>query len=320
MKRRTWSVLIFVGMLAVTFMGNAGAAFPDKTVTIIVGAAPGGSTDMTSRMLAKRLTEIVKVPVVVENKTGAGGFIAGSAVHNAAPDGYTVGVYASSAFNIAHFLRKPPYDIFKKTPIMAYGIYPFTFAVKADSPWKTFNEFLEYVKKNPGQASLSTSNPDSMENLPIWMLEEKLNLKMKLVPYQGGAPAVAAVLGGHAHAFTGVGEAIPHIRDGSMRGLATYLAERMPGLPDIPTLKEMGYDVVVESLLSVYGPPGIPKEVVKTLQDSFHKAMDSADFKKVSQSFEVTPHFLDSVQVDKYHKDLAAKTKPILIKLGKIKN
>ena len=320
MKVKTVATLIFAAILGLTVSAQTYAAFPEKPITIIVGAAAGGSTDMTARMLAKQLTEILKVPVVVENKTGAGGFIAGTAVNSAAPDGYTVNVYPSSAFNLAHFLRKPPYDVFKQTPIASYGIYPFTFAVKADSKWKTFKEFLDHVKANPGQVSLSTSNPDSMENLPIWMLEEKLGLKMKLVPYQGGAPAVAAVLGGHADAFTGVGEAIPHIRDGSMRGLATYLGVRMPGLPDLPTLKELGYDVVVESRLAVYGPPGVPKDVVKILQDAFQKAMDNEDFKKICLSFEVTPSFLSSEATDKYHRDLAGKTKPILLKLGKIKD
>lgn len=316
----TASAAVFCAVVAaLTLAGEAGAAFPEKAITVIVGAPPGGSTDMTSRMLAKRLTEILKVPVLVENKVGAGGFVAGTAVHTAAPDGYTMGVYASSSFNLAHFLRKPPYDIFTKTPIMSYGIYPFTFAVKADSPWKTFKDFLDHVKKNPGQVSLATSNPDSMENLPIWMLEDKLGVKMKLVPYQGGAPAVAAVLGGHADAFTGVGEAIPHIRDGSLRGLATYLGQRMPGLPDLPTLMELGYDVVVESRLALYGPPGMSKEVVKALEEAFHKAMDDPDFLKVAKSFEVTPSFLNGPQLDKYHRDLAAKTKPILVKLGKIK-
>jgi tripartite-type tricarboxylate transporter receptor subunit TctC len=257
--------------------------------------------------------------VVVENKVGGGGFIAGSALYNAAPDGYTLTVFYSSAFNLAHFLRNPPFDIFKDTPIMSYGIYPFTLAVNADSQWKTFKDFIAYAKANPGKVSLSTSNPDSMENLPIWMLEEELGLKMKLVPYEGGAPAVAAVLGGHADAFTGVAEAIPYIRDGKMRGLATYLSVRMPGLPNVPTLKELGYNVVVESRLSVYGPPGVPKETVKILQDAFRKAMESPDFVKICQSFEVTPSFMDSAAIDKYHRDLAAKTKPILIKLGKIK-
>jgi len=166
---------------------------------------------------------------------------------------------------------------------------------------------------------LATSNPTSMENLPIWMLEEKLGLRMKLVPYDGGAPAVAAVLGGHAHAFTGVAEAIPHIRDGSMRGLATYLSARMPGLPDVPTLKELGYNVVVESRLAVLGPPGVPKETVKIIQDAFKKAMESPDFVKICQGFEVTRSYMDGATMDKYHRELAAQTEKILVKIGKLK-
>jgi tripartite-type tricarboxylate transporter receptor subunit TctC len=320
MKRKNLGILVGIMVWAVLlgFSGNT-AAYPEKTITILVSAAPGGSTDLTARMLAKRMTEILKTPVVVDNKVGAGGFMMGSALNSSASDGYTVGVFPSSHFILAHFIRKPPFDIFKFTPIMSYGIYPFTLAVKADAPWKTLKDFLDYAKAHPGQVSLSTSNPDSMENLPIWMLEEKLGLKLKLVPYHGGAPAVAAVLGGHAQAFTGVGEAIPNIRDGSMRGLATYLGERMPGLPDLPTLKELGYDIVVESRLAVYGPAGVPQAIAKTLEDAFQKAMDNPDFKKICDSFEVVPSWMSASQVDRYHRDLAAKTKPILIRLGKIK-
>jgi tripartite-type tricarboxylate transporter receptor subunit TctC len=119
-------------------------------------------------------------------------------------------------------------------------------------------------------------------------------------------------------AFTGVGEAFP-IRDAACAGWQ-LIGQRMATLPDIPTLKELGYNIVVESRLAVYGPPGVPKDVVTILQDAFHKAMDNEDFVKVCKSFEVTPSYLDAEGIQKYHTDLAAKTKPILIKLGKIKN
>jgi tripartite-type tricarboxylate transporter receptor subunit TctC len=293
--KRKWFGLLFAMILVVSFSSTVGAAsFPTKTITITMPAAAGGSTDMSGRILAKRMTELLGQPVVVENKAGAGGFIAGNAIAAAKPDGYYIGIEPSSAFNLAHLLRNPPFDIHKFTPIMSYGIYPFTFAVKKDSPFKTFKDFIDYARAHPNEVTLSTSNPDSMENLPIWMLENQLGLKIKLVSYEGGAPACAAVLGGHAMAFTGVGEAIPHIREGSMRGLATYLGQRMATLPDIPTLKELGYDIVVESRLAVYGPPGIPKDVVKILQDAFHKAMDNEDFVKICKSFEVTPSYLDA--------------------------
>jgi len=279
----------------------------------------GGSTDLTSRMLAKRATELFGQPVIVENKTGGGGFVANAEVYNAAPAGYTLIVNASSTIVLAPHLRKAPFDPWKMTPIMSYGVYPFTLAVKVDAPWKTIKEFVEFMRKNPGEVKMSTSGPDAMENLAMFMLKDQEKLDFKLVPYEGGAPAVAAALGGHTHAFIGVAEAIPHIREGRMRGLATFLSERMPGLPDIPTLKESGYDAVVESRLSIYGPPGVPKEIVKKLEETFRKAMDSEDFKKVCKTFEVTPSFYDNERIDKYHRDLSAKIRTILIKIGRIK-
>jgi tripartite-type tricarboxylate transporter receptor subunit TctC len=320
MKIRMSGLLFAVIFLVIGFSATVGAAsFPTKPITILTSSSPGGSTDLTIRMLAKRAAEILGQPVIVEPKVGGGGFIEGSAIATAKPDGYLIGILFTSGFNMAPFLRKPPYDIFKNTPIMSYGMFPFEFSVRQDSPWKTFKDFIDYAKEHPNQATVTTSKPDSMENLPIWMLEEKLGFKVKLVPTES-VQGVAAVLGGHAMAFTGVGTSIPQIREGSMRGLATYLAERMPDLPNIPTLKEMGYDIVVESRLCIYGPPGVPKDVVKILEDAFHKAMDDNDFKKICKNYGIIPSFLGGVEMDKAHRDLAAKTKPILERLGMIKD
>jgi tripartite-type tricarboxylate transporter receptor subunit TctC len=313
-----YSVAIFTA-LTFSSVGMAAPAFPTKPITIICPWAAGGSTDLTVRMLAKRATELLGQPVIVEDKTGGGGFVANAEVYNAAPDGYTLVVNASSTIVLSPHLRKAPFDPWKMTPIMSYVVYPFTLAVKADAPWKTIKEFVEYIRKNPGEVKMSTSGPDAMENLAMFMLKDQEKLDFKLVPYEGGAPAVAAALGGHTNAFIGVAEAIPHIRDGSMRGLATFLSQRMPGLSDIPTLKESGYNVEVESRIAIYGPPGVTKDIVKKLEETFSKAMDSEDFKKVAKTFECTPSFHDSEKIDRYHRDLSAKIKTILIKIGRIK-
>jgi tripartite-type tricarboxylate transporter receptor subunit TctC len=318
--RRIRVSILFLAVILVLGFTAAGwaASFPTRAITVVTSSTAGGSTDLSIRMLAKKMTENLGQPVIVENKVGGGGFIAGSAIATAKPDGYYVGIFFTSNFTMAPFLRKPPYDIFKLTPIMSYGMYPFEFSVKEDSPWKAFKDFIEYAKAHPNQATVTTSKPDSMENLPIWMLEDKFGMKVKLVPSEAG-PAVAAVLGGHAMAFTGVGTSIPFIREGKMRGLATYLSQRIPTLPDIPTLKEMGYDIVVESRISIYGPPGVPKEVAKTLEDAFRKAMDDSDFQKICGNFGIIPSFLGGAETDKSHRELAAKTKPILVKLGMVK-
>jgi len=322
MKRRRGMLLgsvLAVFCLVFLSNGEAAPAFPGKPINVSCPWAAGGSTDLTMRMLAAKATELVGQPVVVMNKTGGGGFVANAEIYNAAPDGYSLVVNASSTIVLSPQLRKAPFDPMKMTPIMSYGVYPFTLAVKTDSPWKTLKDFVEYVKKHPGEVKLGTSGPDAMENLAMYMLKDLEKLDFKLVPYEGGAPAVAATLGGHTQAFIGVAEAIPHIRDGSMRGLATFLSERMPGLPEIPTLKESGYNVVVESRLAIYGPPGIPKDIVKKLEETVKKAMESEDFKKICKTFEVTSSFYDSEKISMYDRDLAAKIRTILIKIGRIK-
>lgn len=310
----------FIILSVFIFISNGeGATFPTKAINMLIYTAPGGSTDITIRMLSKRATELLGQPMVAENKTAGGGFVAIAEVYNAPPDGYHLCVTASSMVCVEPLLRKAPYDPKKMTPIMSYGVYPFTLAVKTDAPWKTIKEFVEYVRKNPGKVKLSTSRPYSMENFAMFMLQNQEKLDFKLVPYEGGAPAVAAALGGHTDGFIGVSEAIPHIREGKMRGLATFLSERMPGLPDIPTLKESGYNVTVESRLAIYGPPGMPLDLVKKLEEIFKKAMESEDFKKTAKNFEITPSFLDHERAGNYHNEVTEKIRTILIGMGKIK-
>lgn len=311
------ATMIILGLLTNSVMAQSD--YPNKTITIYCPWSAGGSTDLTSRMIANKATEIFGVPVIVANKTGGGGFVANAAVYRAKPDGYTVIVNASSSIVLSPHLREAPFKPLELTPIMSYGVYPFVLAVKADSPLKTIQDVVELARKNPGKVSLATSGPDAMENLAMFMLEEEQKIKFKFVPFEGGAPAVAATLGGHTDAYIGVGEPIPHIREGSMRGLVTFLGQRMAGLPDIPTLKESGYNVVVESRLAFFGPPGLPKEIVTKLQDTFKQAMDDKGFKKVAKSFEVTPSYLSSSELDQFNRSLSGNIRKTLIRIGRIK-
>lgn len=313
-----YSMAIFA-VLTCSSAGVTAPAFPTKPITIIVPYPPGGVTDVSSRMIANRATELFGQPVIIINKAGGGGFIGYGEVYNASPDGYTLIVSGSSVVVLAPHLRKAPFDPWKLTPIMSYAKNPLILAVKSDSSWKTFTEFVEFIKKRAGEVKLATTGTDSMENLAMFMIKDQEKLDFKLVPYEGGAPSLASTLGGHTHGFIGVTEAVPYIRDGRMRGLATFLAERIPGLPEIPTLKELGYDVVIESRQVIYGPPGIPKDIVKKLEETFRKAMDSEDFKKVAKSFELIPSYYGSEDLERYSQDLSAKIRTILIKIGRIK-
>ena len=314
-----WSCLLFAVILVMGFNATAGAAsFPTKTITMYTSSSPGGGGDLPLRMLAKAMSSILGQPVVVENKVGGGGFLTGSAIASAKPDGYTLGQFYTSGFTMAPLLRNPPYDIFTFTPVASYGMYVFEFTVRQDSPWKTFQDFIGYAKQHPNVVTVSTCKPDSMENLPIWMLQNQAGIKVKLVPLEEG-PSVTSLLGGHVMALTGVGQGIPMIREGKLRMLATYLGQRMATFPDVPTLKELGYNIVVESVLAMYAPPGTPKDVVQILEDAFRKASNDADFKKIISNYEIMPVFRSASEIDKYHRTIAAEAKPIMIKLGMVK-
>jgi len=286
---------------------------------LVIHSSPGGATDLAARMLAKRATELFGQPVVCENIVGGGGYAAMAKVYTATPDGYTLISLASSKITPDPLLRKAPYDPWKMTPIMSYGIYPFTLAVLVDKPWKTAREFVEYIRKNPGKGTLSTGAPNAMQNIAMYMLQDQEKLDFKLIPFGDGAKSIAAALGGHTDGFVGVDEAIPHIKEGRMRCLATFGYERISALPDVPTLKESGYDVAVESRLAIYGSPGVSKEIIKKLEGTFKEAMGGEDFKKICQTFNISIAFLNSEATDKYHQNLDVNLKRILLKIGMIK-
>ncbi len=312
---------IFLSFLAISIGSAAESAsnFPTKTINLVIHSSPGGATDLAARMLAKRAAELYGQPIIVENIVGGGGFMAMAKVYNSTPDGYILISLASSKITPDPLLRKAPYDPWKMSPVMSYGIYPFTLAILKEKPWKTVKEFIEYIRNNPGKISLSTGAPHAMQNIAMYILQEQEKLDFKLVPFGDGAKSIAAALGGHTDGFVGVDEAIPHIKEGRMRCLATFGYERISALPEIPTLKESGYDVAVESRLAIYGPPGLSKEIIKNLEETLKKSMESEDFKKICQTFNITSSFLNSEATDKYHRNLDVKLKPILDKMGKTK-
>jgi len=323
MKAKNASLLICFLVAALVFSSSAGveaaASFPTKAVNLVIHSSPGGATDLAARMLAKKATEIFKQPVIVENVVGGGGFAAMAKVYSSTPDGYIIISLASSKITPDPLLRKAPYDPWKMCPVMSYGIYPFTLAVLREKPWRTVKEFIEYIRNNPGKVSLSTGAPQAMQNIAMYILKDQEKLDFKLIPFGDGAKSIAAALGGHTDGFVGVDEAIPHIKEGRMRCLATFGNERISALPDVPTLKESGYEVAVESRLAIYGPPEVPKEIIKKLEGTFKDAMEGEDFKKICQTFNITPSFLNSEQTDKYHRNLNVNLKKILLKIEMIK-
>jgi tripartite-type tricarboxylate transporter receptor subunit TctC len=294
--------------------------YPTKAITMMIASTPGASVDLTTRMLAKRGTEILGQPMIPDNNTGGGGFVAMAQVYNAKPDGYTLGVFPGSLLCLEPLLRKAPFDPMKFTPIMTYGAYTFILAVMADAPWKTMKDLVEDTRKNPGKIKLATTRLYSLPNFYIFSLQDQEKIDVKLVPFEGGAPALASTLGRHTDGILSAGSATPHIKEGRMRGLAILAGKRNPAFPDIPTLEECGYKVpLAESMLTVYGPPGLPSDIVRKLDETFKKGAESEDFIKTAKNFEFRLFYWSGEETAKHLREMVPMLKSTLIKVGKLK-
>jgi tripartite-type tricarboxylate transporter receptor subunit TctC len=274
--------------------------FPTKPITIYCGFEAGATTDLTARALAEEGQKILGVPVVVENKAGGGSTVAASLVASKKPDGYTLAVIASSALDTRHLMLDVPYDPFKDfTFIQAYGNYVGGICVKTESPFKTLNDLLEYARKNPGALSYSSSGIGANQQLAVEYLAKQANVKIKHVPFKGGAPACTALIGGHVDFTAGAGIHLNYVKQGIFRMLAvTSTDKRDPDFPDVPALKDLGYQDLPPQEYLLVGPKGLPDRVFKKLEAGFRQAAYSPEFQKSLKNLSVPFSFKDRRQLE----------------------
>jgi len=274
--------------------------FPTKPITIYCGFEAGATTDLTARALAEAGQKIFGVPVVVENKAGGGSTVAASLVASKKPDGYTLAVVASSALDTRHLMLDVPYDPFKDfTFIQAYGNYVGGICVKKESPFKTVNDLLEYARKNPGALSYSSSGIGANQQLAVEYLAKQANVKIKHVPFKGGAPACTALIGGHVDFTAGAGIHLNYVKQGIFRMLAvTSTDKRDPDFADVPTLKDLGYHDLPPQEYLLVGPKGLPDPIFKKLEAGFRQAAYSPEFQKSLKNLSVPFSFKDRRQLE----------------------
>ena len=256
--------LIAVGLLFAAT--HASAQFPAKPVTIVVPFPPGATTDAIARIIAQQASTTLGKPIVIDNKPGAEGMLAAQDVAKAAPDGYRILLGTSGNLSIVPASRKnPPYDVATDfTPIADVGRYQFFLYTHPSLPAKTFREFIDYAKANPGKLSYGTGNNTGVINMAGFRSAHGLD--MVHVPYKGEPPAVVDLLAGRVQAMVGTGIGIPHAREGKLRMLVALLPKRSPLAPDVPTLVETGQkDLEVILFAGIVGPAGIPADVVQRL-------------------------------------------------------
>ncbi|MEJ5990027.1 tripartite tricarboxylate transporter substrate binding protein [Ramlibacter sp. PS3R-8] len=254
---------------------------PNQPITILVGFAPGGSADQIARQLSFAAKNIIPVPVLVVNKVGAAGAIAAQAVADAKPDGYTLFVGGGSETTSVGNFKPLGYDPRKSfVPIIKVSRAPSILVVRADSKFTDMKALLAEARLGPEKVSYGSTGEGGIFHATGLVLEKQAGVKLLHVPYKGAADSMNAVLGGQVDsAFGAYEEMKPMIDAGRLRPLALFSRSRLPALPNVPTMNEVGVPVVLDNMKGLMGPAGMPPAVVRYLHDSFRKAMQTPEWR-----------------------------------------
>ena len=308
--RRSLLQLSSLALLAITALPTlAQDEYPSRPITMLVPFPPGGVADAVGRPVAEAMGRALKQSMIVENKGGAGGGIGMAQVAKSKADGYNLLMALSSVVVLPEadkvLRRNPMFTLDQLKPIARFTADPTVLVVRADSPWKTYAEFMAAVKAKPGTMTFGSSGNYGTMHVPMEQLKIATNSFMLHVPYTGAGPAVLAVLAGQVDAVsTGPSSVVQQIRAGKMRALAHWGEGRLAALPDVPSLKELGVPISYSQWAGLFVPASTPEAVVAKLRQAARMAADDARAKQAivsagsSFQYQDAPEFERFVQAD----------------------
>jgi tripartite-type tricarboxylate transporter receptor subunit TctC len=311
------TIITVLAILAVFGMfSNAVAAdYPTKPVQMLIPFGAGGSADSMGRMIAKAAEKHLGQNIVAVNKPGAGGAIMLNALNDAKTDGYTIG-WGSTGILTATNIGNVPFkhDVFTHVARIGYSGMPI--AVRADAPWNTFEEFAAYAKKNPNKIKIGNAGTGSATHLTPIFIEKELGLQFIHVPL-GAKRRVPSLLGGEVEAIcVPLPEVAPQVRAGKAKVLVIPSAERDPGFPDVPTMKDLGYDVVIELFRGISVPKGTPDAVVAKLEEAFRKGAQEPEFVEFAKKNSFNIAFMGQAEFNDYVVPMDAKIARVMQETG----
>jgi len=323
MSRSPFASLAAAFACAFVLQALAQSDYPTRPVTMIVPFPPGGVADITARPVAEAMGRHLKQPVVVENTAGAGGGVGMQYVARSRADGYTVLLALSSISIIPEadkvLGRDPMFQLNQLVPIARFTADPTVLAVRADSPLKSVADLLESARKAPGTIPYGSSGNYGTMHVPMEMLSGATGTKLLHVPFTGAGPAVVALLGGQVDALsTGPSTVMGHLKGGKVRVLATWGEARHPALPDVPTLKELGYDAQFSQWTGLFVPAGTPDAVVAKLREAAKAAVADATFQGALARVETPIQYLDQPQFQQFWDADARKLAEVVKRIGKV--
>ncbi|MDB5999853.1 MAG: hypothetical protein JWP52_1552 [Rhizobacter sp.] len=317
LSRRTVLAAAAGSAAAAALPSAFGQSFPSKPITLICPWPAGGSTDRHMRTLAELAGKHLGQNVIVENKPGGGGTTGpGTMARTVKPDGYTIAQYPMGMLRVPH-MQKVPWDpLTDFTFIMGVSGYTFGFTVRSDSPFKTFNEYIEAARANPGKIDYGSTGTGTSPHLLLEELAGNAKVQLNHVPFKGNADLQQALLGGHVMAQSDASGWDKFVDGGQMRLLVTFGEKRTKRWPTVPTAQELGYGVVSTSPYGLVGPKGMDPAVTKTLHDAFKKAMDEPKHVELLEQLNQDAWYRSGDDYAKWARESYAKDKALIERLG----
>ena len=319
--------IVHIAAAALLALGVTGQSvadtYPSRPITMVVPFSPGGVSDTTARPLAVLMSKVLGQPIVVENRAGAGGAIGMAHAAKAAPDGYTLmmALPSISAIPVADKLqgKKPSYSTSQFEAIARVSADPTVVLVRSDSKWKTLKDLIDDAKQRPGEISFSSSGIYGTTHVAMERFAHAADIKLLHVPYGGGGEQVSALLGNHVQATSQTyGNTSQHIKSGAFRPLAVQSAERLTTLPDVPTLKELGYDAEYYLWAGLFAPAGLPDDVKNTLRDAARKAIADPAFEKTMAGMGTPIQYLDAPEFETFWRTDEQHQTKVINTIGKV--
>ncbi|MBB4267963.1 tripartite tricarboxylate transporter substrate binding protein [Roseospira visakhapatnamensis] len=314
-----WTTMLSGAVVAtaVAFAGAAGAAdYPNKPIELVVPYSAGGGTDLVSRAFADAAKAHLPQPIGVVNKTGGAGAVGLSAIMAARPNGYKIGMGTVEITMLPH-MGLASFTVDDFTPIARLNAEPSAVTVKADAPWQTIEEFMDYAEANPNAVRIGNSGTGAIWHLAAVALEEASGVTFNHIPYDGANPAVTALLGGHIEAVTvSPAEVVSQVQAGKLKILAVMNEDRSQTFPDVPTLKEKGYDVTVTTWRGIVVPKNTPDDIVDELRAAAKATADEQSFRDTLTKLNLTWAYADAPDFAKVMQKDDAFFADMMAKLG----
>ena len=295
---------------------RAADKYPSRPITLIVPWPAGGSSDGVMRAFGQAASKVLGVPVVVENRPGAGGTMGAAAMVQAKPDGYTLTQLPLGIYRLPHMQNMTFHPVNDITHIVCLTGYTFGIACTADAPFKTLKDMVAFAKANPGKLEYGHTGTGTTPHLAIEEFSDKAGIQLNPIPFKGSAEILQAILGGHIRVMSGTTEFAPHVQSGKLRLLATLGSQRNKAFPDVPTVKESGWDTITESPFGIGGPKNMDPAVVKAVHDAFKATLDDAEVKATLDKFYMPTIYMSTADYTAYAARTFAAEKATIERLG----